>query len=255
MMKKLFKWEFIYFYKQLKWIVVGVIMLAFVTYLFDLLKEAEPITASIHQTTWFISIVGIVALPLFTYFISITRYYRHVLKDEGYLTHTLPVSKSQIIISKTIVSYLTFILVLALSIMLAIWIKVIDLEYIKTIYESLGAQKTDFLIIMIITLLSSFSGFLVFYAALSFGFSYNKNEWLMMIVFLIIYYVIYQFLSGLILGVLLIFKPNILSNPNEMIEVFLPLGIFQALVGMAIGILCYFIARYFITKKLNLKNG
>ncbi len=255
MMRKLFKWEFIYFYKQLKWVVVGVLSLALLTYLFDLLKTEQATFGSIHQATWFLSIIGIIILPVYTYFAAITRFYKHVLKDEGYLTHTLPVNKSQILISKTGASYIVFLLALTISLLLGVWIKVIDVDFFLSLYESLGAQKTDMLIIIIVTLLSSFTGFLVFYAALSFGFSYNKNEWLMMILFLVVYYIVYQMISAIILVGVIIFVPNAFTDPTQLLKVYLPLGLLQAAAGIGVGVLCYFIAKYFLSKKLNLKNG
>lgn len=57
------------------------------------------ILSSILKTGYVISIL---AVFIITFFILIAKYNRSVFGDEAYLTHTLPISQSQIIIAKTI---------------------------------------------------------------------------------------------------------------------------------------------------------
>ena len=47
-------------------------------------------------------VLTIMAVFVITFFMMVARYNRSVFGDEGYLTHTLPISQSQIIISKTL---------------------------------------------------------------------------------------------------------------------------------------------------------
>ena len=54
----------------------------------------------------------------------------------------------------------------------------------------------------------------VIYAALTFGFSYNKREWLYVFVYFILYYMANQFLSLINFGINLLINPNLLDVEN-----------------------------------------
>ncbi|MBQ6885017.1 MAG: hypothetical protein IJN56_04685 [Clostridia bacterium] len=73
---------------------------------------AISITASDKDVPAFISvlvvfsilfaIIGIFAFPILTYILAYVRYYKNFFTDEGYLTFTLPVKRSQLLNSKLI---------------------------------------------------------------------------------------------------------------------------------------------------------
>lgn len=48
------------------------------------------------------AIIGIFAFPILTYILAYVRYYKNFFTDEGYLTFTLPVKRSQLLNSKLI---------------------------------------------------------------------------------------------------------------------------------------------------------
>ena len=48
----------------------------------------------------------IVSIVIVVVGFTVTRFYKNVIRDEGYLTHTLPVHTWQILVSKLIVSYI-----------------------------------------------------------------------------------------------------------------------------------------------------
>lgn len=54
----------------------------------------------------FLSIIGILLIPLFTQIILIIRYYQHFFSDEGYLTFTLPVKKTSLLDSKLVTGFI-----------------------------------------------------------------------------------------------------------------------------------------------------
>jgi hypothetical protein len=96
----------------------------------------------------------------------------------------------------------------------------------------------------------------VIYAALTFGFSYNKREWLYVFVYFILYYMANQFLSLINFGINLLINPNLLDVENT--EVFTALSgilIIQLICSIGLGVLNFYIARILMIKKLNLKNG
>ena len=51
----------------------------------------------------------IVSIVIVVVGFTVTRFYKNVMRDEGYLTHTLPVHTWQILVSKLIVSYIWFV--------------------------------------------------------------------------------------------------------------------------------------------------
>jgi uncharacterized membrane protein YuzA (DUF378 family) len=63
------------------------------------------VLSSISMTAYVILIVGIFAL---TFIVMLQRFYKNLVKDEGYLMFTLPVKVWQLVVSKLIVSFLWF---------------------------------------------------------------------------------------------------------------------------------------------------
>ena len=55
-------------------------------------------------------VLGILAIMFGTIILILKRFYDNVVKDEGYLTFTLPVSTGKIIATKALVSYLWIII-------------------------------------------------------------------------------------------------------------------------------------------------
>ena len=52
--------------------------------------------------------IGMIAAAVMTLVLMILRFYRNLLRDEGYLMHTLPVSVHELVWSKLIVSLVWF---------------------------------------------------------------------------------------------------------------------------------------------------
>src|SRR5690606_41080769 len=95
MMKKLYKWDLIHFFNQLKWIVLGTFFVTILAVVFEALMDINFVWAFFYQTAFLISVVGIVVSLVYGFFIVLQRFYQSVLKDEGYFTHTLPISKGK----------------------------------------------------------------------------------------------------------------------------------------------------------------
>jgi len=67
----------------------------------------------------FVFVIVIIVSFVYCFFISIRNYYKKVLKDEGYLTHTLPIKKSKIILSQ-VISSLIWILIIGIVVIVAL---------------------------------------------------------------------------------------------------------------------------------------
>ena len=68
------------------------------------------IMSMLTAVTIFAFVLGIIAVILGSFILMIKRFYDNMLKDEGYLSFTLPVSVGQHIASKSIISYVWMIL-------------------------------------------------------------------------------------------------------------------------------------------------
>ena len=104
-----------------------------------------------------------------------------------------------------------------------------------------------------------FLSIIVIYAALSFGFSYNKREWLYVFVYFILYYVSNQVLSMINFGINILINPNILdvnnSDPTAVFSALTGILVVQLIISIGLGVGNFFIAKHLMTHKINLKNG
>lgn len=72
-------------------------------------KDVPTLIAVIIVLTLLFSIIGIVAFSIISYILIYVRFYKNFFTDEGYLTFTLPVKRSQLLNSKLIASVLTML--------------------------------------------------------------------------------------------------------------------------------------------------
>ncbi len=256
MMKHLYKWDLIYYFNQLKWLLISSIFVTAVSYLFKEFGSDNIVFSFLYQTTFIISIVVVIVLLVYAYFSILQRYFKTMHKDEGYFTHTLPISKTKILVAKMLSGFSVFMLVVLIGLGLFMWLKVIDIDQLKMFYE---LDPTGFNMILLSfgsLILTGFVFILVFYAAMSFGFSFNKSEWLYVFIFFILYYVANQVLGVVNTGINYLFNPNIFSGEaTDVLGSLIPILITQFVLLILEGVACFFIANHFITKKLNLKNG
>lgn len=134
--------------------------------------------------------MGLGALAFVPLVLSAVRWRDHVLKDEGYLTLTLPVSLHQLLISKLIVSavwYAAAFIVGLLSLMIAVsgWS---TFQYVPdffndvfTAFFEMEASLRSHALLIVFELFCNFvfavsAAELVVYAAFSIGYSFNKHK-------------------------------------------------------------------------------
>ena len=153
--------------------------------------------------TIFLFVAGVVAALVITAVVMIVRFYRNLLKDQGYLMHTLPVTVHGHIWSKLIVSLVWFaatFVVIWLLILVTVFIhsgtRLGDLfaalpslkELIRTLKDegvslgSLGMIGAEGVVHMILSCLILC---LHFYAAMALGQMFSRRQILLSIVFFI----------------------------------------------------------------------
>ena len=98
MLGKLLKYEMKSQGKSLFLFWMAILGLGLLVRIFSLLEEAVPIFQYLIPISIFTFVLAIVLSLVYCFFLAIRNYYKKVLREEGYLTNTLPVKKSSIIL-------------------------------------------------------------------------------------------------------------------------------------------------------------
>ena len=212
--------------------------------------------------------LGIMAILILAAVLSIIRFYKADLSNEGYLTHTLPINIGKEILSKVIVGTLWVILTGIAIIISMLFVYMfasffnfssVDLNYYMDNLHRIVTMNNwgDLLIAMlylfIVILLGCANKILSVYSAMAIGFSFNKNKILLSFVSYIAISVLTTILT-IILGVIFA-SPlyNFLSNtlsPIAMAHL-----VFVGLIAflLILSIIYFFIVKFFFERKLNLE--
>ena len=146
--------------------------------------------------------IGVVATAVMAVVIMVSRFYRNLLKDEGYLMFTLPVSVHELVWSKLLVSLVWFLatglLIFLVMSLTALNLANTNLEMIIEQFPSWaeirrfldeagirGQVLTLIFQIGLASLLTSIVGCLHFYAAMALGHMFTKNKILLSVVFFV----------------------------------------------------------------------
>lgn len=188
------------------------------------------------------------------------RFIKNLYKDESYLTHTLPVEKKDIYVSKVLTALIT-ILTTTVVIFVCLFIcyySEANMEVLKTMLEL--AASTYNTTVLNLLLLVSFVIFLeimfvvlIGYNAIILGYKSNQNK---MAKTLVIGFILYMITQGLTLGVIFVaglFNPNVMNliNTTDIINV----DAIKSVMYMGIGIYAVYIIFYYILGHLQLKKG
>lgn len=210
-------------------------------------------------------IVALVVLSCLSFVLngifSVKYYLENLFKDEGYLTHTLPVKKGTLLFSKVLASLVTFsmtALVLIISLIVAFYQKGLFVDVVKVLNLSIyGMTVYEFLLFMIVYgVIGYIVTILMVYAAIAIGYSRSSNKLVSSVVWGLIFYFVMEFLYLGLLGIIMIINPTFISNLDnsvfmmkDLITFFSIFMVFTALIG---GVY-YYISYRFMDKKLNLE--
>ena len=147
---------------------------------------------------------------------SWVRFIINLYNDEGYLTHTLPVEKKTIFLSKTISSFLTVlvsIVVLFIGLIIMYYNKntiAIIKEYFNAISNTLDISVVLFIItLVLVILLEIFFLIMVGYLGILIGYSFNQNKLFKSLVISVIIYTIGSIISICLLLVVGLFNEGL----------------------------------------------
>ncbi len=226
----------------------------------------------LYITTLFVFFLGLFAVFVVAFVLMIQRFYRSLLRDEGYLSMTLPVSVDEHIFAKLITSLVWLLgagllCALALFVMIRIgadfaWDSFSLREILQQIPEELrpyGGQVALFALEMLLLVVFGIcTSCLQCYAAMAVGCSAANHKVLLSFV---AYFLMSLAQSAIQNGLGLAIMPRM-----ERVELYFDgietipqaLGVFHGVMGVGIlftllyGAIFYFVTRYFLKNKLNL---
>jgi hypothetical protein len=286
MLTKLIKHEFRATAKTFMWLYIAFMIIAAVNALFGHsgmaayvsgagadLASASQAPSPVGALLVIIYVLSIAAISIGTLVVIILRFYRNLMGNEGYLMMTLPVSREKNILSKLIVAVVWNIcssLLIIASIILIVGSGGF-LNYIAEAISSLsaiGLPVGQMIATIILTMIvSTIAGILMLYAAMAIGPNLLKNRLGGSILAFIIIAVSSQFVSlGIMFGVVSASGSFAMQIPS----VVSPEGIDSAALlqtvqgtmhNLTVGslvsygiiaVVCWFLTRYMLKKKLNL---
>lgn len=210
MLGKLIKNEFIQRGKQVALIFCALLSMSLITALLWIIYP--HITSNFYD--FFISLfttiygIGAFAAAVGLLMLAIGDFGKRLFKDQGYLTHTLPVKTSQIIFARMVFD-VVLIIAIAVIYPVAISIACRDFSAIKEMFEELGyivsrlsggalessIVVVDIILALVAMLLTSLSSLWMFNAAYAIGHSFNTAKRGMSI----LAYIIISIISSMVL--------------------------------------------------------
>ena len=279
MLKKLIKHEFRATAKIFMWLYIAFAIIAAVNALFvpfdssgmDASSVVSPTPIQAMLVVFYV--LAIAAISIGTLVVIILRFYRNLLGDEGYLMMTLPVSREQNVFSKLIVAVVWNICTISLiiaSIFLFIGASGAFNELGEAIRSmtAMGFPVGQWIATIIITMIVSvIAGILVLYAAMAIGPNLLKNRLGGSILAFIIIAVASQFITlGIMAGVVTTSGGFALLSASQAtgqglgdaamsqaaLSVVNNITIGSLVSYVIIAVVCWFLTRYMMKKKLNL---
>lgn len=269
---KLIKFEFKSIIKQIGaiWAAVPVVAVfcCIIDYVFnntDFARNNMHTIGSILQAVSGILYVSVfVVLIAVTILIILQRFYKGLLKDEGYLMHTLPVKPWQLITSKGVVAFVVTVvsgIVAFLSIMILVGIGTLP-EIFSSLADAIRAlnQEPEYYLyvfeVILLIVLSIFKSIYQLYASMSIGQLSNSHK----ILFSVLAYMGISFILTTLLVIIITVLDSALSydimNLINNIEIFWggQLIIIAFIVVTAVQLVAFhIISERLLSRKLNLE--
>ncbi len=227
---------------------------------------------SVFTLLLYVILLVVIVVGTVVYFA--VHFYRTMYTDEGYLTHTLPVTKHQLLASKILVSGIWEIIILAMTylslfalVMSAVMTVMPDGYTLKEFLEQVGngfgllreLLEEEFglnflvykIILLVVTLIGPFVSMTTIFGAISLGQLFTKHRVMMAIVSYIGICVVNGILGSIVDSIA---GSAIFRAGNEDFGAYFDVSIWQGvIVNLLIGVAMYFVSHFVTTKKLNME--
>lgn len=260
MLGKLLKYEIKSYTRTFIPIYIAILLISFINGMFintELFKVQEIL--SVILITLFVSVM------VLSIVITIQRFRKNLLEDEGYLMFTLPVSTKNIIFSKYVVSLIFSILSMAVAglsffiiTITAEQVSILDIFIqIKSNLKNLiyNAEARDSLLYLFVTVFAVYSNFiLTLYLSLSMGQLPKLNKHRNLVAF-VAFFIINMIISYSIIFISEWFSPNIYYQENitDVSSFYFTTSITMLIGSFIIMAILFGATSYILNKKLNLE--
>lgn len=230
----------------------------------SLLASHFPIVSPVTTFLTGLFILLLVGIFIATFVVAVYHFYRNFIKDEGYLTHTLPVTKNQLVLSK-LMSALVYIIVTVLVVGIALLIAFYQKDALLGLWKLWETGlETQFhihpvlgaVVFAVLMLVSYIYQLLLVYLAIALGQTKNGNRALNSIAYGFVLYIVNQVISVATLLLSMVFKPDLLKQFEQSVPDVQSIGIvfsISFLISIVISIIYYIVTVRLLDKKLNLE--
>lgn len=189
-------------------------------------------------------------------FVAVNRFHKNILGDEGYLTHTLPVTTEQKLLSKLIVdmtwTVATYIIIIISTILISF---IINNTGIISLFDILDIKGIHYVIKGVSAIVGFCRFYLTIFAAMSIGYSFNDHRRAgsvaiavgICIAMNVVESVIQAIYNWNRVGLTVLGIPFYLDNSGLSLELILMAA------SMIMCVVLFFVTRYFLEKRLNLQ--
>ena len=275
MLGKLIKNEFKATYKMFVMLFCSLVVLTLLTRFCIYIPFDNTVFKIMTVILTVVYVVAMAFMSLLSLVLVIKRFYQNMLRDQGYLSHTLPVKMWQQLVAKMFTYWvwiITSILALCVSLFVFFVGKPKFTENMNTFFKAfnnaISYPKVPLLLVLVtvLVLMQILVNILNFFAALSLGQIFVKHKILGAIVF---YFLLNYIMSFVVSGVMLIFpdftdKINNIdtritnaANVSQAIEVvanpMIAYFLIMILMEIVLGVIYFAISNYMLSKKLNLE--
>ena len=267
MVKKLIKYDFASYMRLLIPIQLAVLGIAVINRIVQLFENYDnEVYGIIFGSSLGLYIISIVVALVLTTIIAIVRFYQGMYSNEGYLSHTLPVTPTQHIFSKLIVSML-FELGTLFTVFVSFCIATLgemNIEIFKAagflfgkaferLHWNFPFYIAEFVLLMIIAFAAAM---LKLYFCISVGQLAQKKKILLAVGVYFGIYIITQII-GTVFIVFVTLNPDLFERLGEWIEKNIELfwhisTIGSAVISLVIGSVYFLLTRFIMSRKLNL---
>ena len=282
MLSKLYKHEFRASSRYYVPVYIAASMLSLVlaiVWAIDNLWQNEIFSTITSPFVFILFFGALAAISAASFFIPIFRFYKTMVSDEGYLTHTLPVTTDQLILSRLLVAvtYKIFsFLISGVIIVLAVVLTIILTKTYETwewdmlvrafneVLNEMGVEKVSMPLlyteIFVMCVESLFSGTLVCYVAMAIAQCMKSHKVLWSVVFYVCVNIAISMISSIIstctmVGYSAKYLTSSAVDDYEMAVFEMYQGSFLISIILSIFVIIgsYFISRFVFSKRLNLE--
>ena len=209
--------------------------------------------------------IALVGVFMLVFVLMISRFRSNLLKDEGYVMFTLPVSVHQLIWSKIIVSCLWFVAA-CVVVVISAFIVAFDVEIFTSfgmVFRELWSDITAyyalngiaiFIEFLILCFVGYAAGCLQFYAAMATGYGFDRRKGLMSVLFFFGFQFVLQFVTmvPMFMDSFGGFMNSMFYGGDPMMSIHLGFGL-SIFFTVVVGAVFYVITTQMLKRRLNLE--